>query len=118
MPAVCAPAALGPGPANGNDRCGLRGRVRIPISMAFSAGEQNMASLEEIDDRVAAAAFRRLVEHLRQRADAQNVDLMGLAGFCRTCIAAWLRPASAAHDRRAAADASRRALESGRAAAG
>src|SRR3546814_16810443 len=77
--------------------------------MAFSAGEQNMASLEEIDDRVAAAAFRRLVEHLRQRADAQNVDLMGLAGFCRNCLADWLRQARAATARTLYAEETRTA---------
>ncbi|MFT4255079.1 MAG: DUF1244 domain-containing protein [Caulobacter sp.] len=48
----------------------------------------------EIDDRLAAAAFRRLVEHLRLRTDAQNVDLMGLAGFCRNCLADWVHEAS------------------------
>jgi hypothetical protein len=36
-----------------------------------------------------AAAFRRLVEHLRQRDDVQNIDLMNLAGFCRNCLANW-----------------------------
>ena len=36
-----------------------------------------------------AAAFRRLLEHLRQRPDAQNIDLMNLAGFCRNCLANW-----------------------------
>jgi uncharacterized protein len=49
--------------------------------------------LEKIDDRVAAAAFRRLVVHLRQREDAANIDLMGLAGFCRNCLADWLAEA-------------------------
>ncbi|HVI98342.1 MAG TPA: DUF1244 domain-containing protein [Sphingomonas sp.] len=58
-----------------------------------------MARLEEIDDAVAAAAFRRLVAHLQHRSDAQNVDLMGLAGFCRNCLADWLQEASAATDR-------------------
>ncbi|MBI1682753.1 DUF1244 domain-containing protein [Caulobacter hibisci] len=48
----------------------------------------------EIDDQLAAAAFRRLVEHLRLRTDAQNVDLMGLAGFCRNCLADWVHEAS------------------------
>ncbi len=48
----------------------------------------------EIDDRLAAAAFHRLVEHLRLRTDAQNVDLMGLAGFCRNCLADWISEAS------------------------
>src|SRR5690242_6041225 len=53
-----------------------------------------MATLEEVNDAVAAKAFRRLVRHLRQRSDAQNVDLMGLAGFCRNCLGDWLAEAS------------------------
>ena len=52
-----------------------------------------MADLD-IDDAVAAAAFRRLVVHLRHRDDAQNVDLMGLAGFCRNCLSDWVQEAS------------------------
>jgi hypothetical protein len=56
-----------------------------------------------ISDAVAAAAFRRLVDHLQHRDDAQNVDLMGLAGFCRNCLADWVSEASAgAMDRDAA----------------
>ena len=38
-----------------------------------------------------AAAFRRLVSHLRERADVQNIDLMNLAGFCRNCLSRWYR---------------------------
>ena len=38
-----------------------------------------------------AAAFRRLVEHLRARGDVQNIDLMNLAGFCRNCLSRWYR---------------------------
>jgi len=49
---------------------------------------------QQIDDAAAAAAFRRLVAHLRHRTDAQNVDLMGMAGFCRNCLADWLSEAS------------------------
>ncbi|WP_341207150.1 DUF1244 domain-containing protein [uncultured Sphingomonas sp.] len=49
-----------------------------------------MDRLDTIDDAVAAAAFRRLVRHLRHRTDAQNVDLMGLAGFCRNCLSDWV----------------------------
>ena len=41
-----------------------------------------------------AAAFRRLVEHLRARADVQNIDLMNLAGFCRNCLSNWLKDAA------------------------
>ena len=53
-----------------------------------------MATIEELDDAVAAAAFRRLVTHLRHRSDVQNVDLMGLAGFCRNCLGEWIAEAS------------------------
>lgn len=41
-----------------------------------------------------AAAFRRLVEHLRERSDVQNIELMNLAGFCRNCLANWYREAA------------------------
>ncbi len=42
-----------------------------------------------------AAAFRRLVEHLRARTDVQNIDLMDLAGFCRNCLSRWYAEAAA-----------------------
>ncbi|WP_455270205.1 DUF1244 domain-containing protein [Rhizobium herbae] len=41
-----------------------------------------------------AAAFRRLVSHLRERSDVQNIDLMNLAGFCRNCLSNWYRDAA------------------------
>ncbi len=41
-----------------------------------------------------AAAYRRLVEHLRGRPDVQNIDLMNLAGFCRNCLANWFQDAA------------------------
>ncbi|GAB1583277.1 DUF1244 domain-containing protein [Phyllobacterium phragmitis] len=41
-----------------------------------------------------AAAFRTLVEHLRKRSDVQNIDLMNLAGFCRNCLANWMKDAA------------------------
>jgi hypothetical protein len=41
-----------------------------------------------------AAAFRRLVEHMRTRTDVQNIDLMNLAGFCRNCLANWYQEAA------------------------
>lgn len=41
-----------------------------------------------------AAAYRRLVEHLRTRTDVQNIDLMNLAGFCRNCLANWFQDAA------------------------
>ncbi len=48
---------------------------------------------KQLSDDVAAAAFRRLVAHLAHRTDAQNVDLMGLAGFCRNCLGDWVAEA-------------------------
>ena len=41
-----------------------------------------------------AAAFRRLAQHLRDRAEVQNIDLMNLAGFCRNCLSNWLKDAA------------------------
>lgn len=43
-----------------------------------------------------AAAFRRLIEHLRNRTDVQNIDMMNLAGFCRNCLSNWLEDAAKA----------------------
>jgi uncharacterized protein len=50
--------------------------------------------LDDIDDATAAKVYRRLIRHLRHRSDAQNVDLMGLAGFCRNCLGDWTAEAS------------------------
>jgi uncharacterized protein len=41
-----------------------------------------------------AAAFRRLVAHLRERTDLQNIDMMNLAGFCRNCLSNWMKDAA------------------------
>lgn len=53
-----------------------------------------------IDDKtrteLEAAAFRKLVDHLRGRTDVQNIDLMNLAGFCRNCLSNWYQEAAAA----------------------
>jgi len=43
-----------------------------------------------------AAAFRKLVQHFRERSDVQNIDLMNLAGFCRNCLSKWYRAAAEA----------------------
>jgi len=51
---------------------------------------------EAVRTEVEAAVFRRLVAHLRQRSDVQNIDLMILAGFCRNCLGDWYRDAAAA----------------------
>lgn len=54
-----------------------------------------MTQLDENQQRdFEAAAFRRLVEHLRGRTDVQNIDLMNLGGFCRNCLSNWYRDAA------------------------
>jgi hypothetical protein len=49
---------------------------------------------EKTQTELEAAAFRRLVQHLRERTDVQNLDLMNLAGFCRNCLSKWYRAAA------------------------
>ena len=55
-------------------------------------------SAADLDERtrteLEAAAFRRLVQHFRERTDVQNLDVMNLAGFCRNCLAKWYRAAA------------------------
>jgi hypothetical protein len=46
-------------------------------------------------DKIEAAVFRRLLRHLDERRDVQNIDLMNLAGFCRNCLAKWYVAAAA-----------------------
>jgi len=50
---------------------------------------------KETQTELEAAAFRKLVAHLRERTDVQNIDLMNLAGFCRNCLSRWYREGAA-----------------------
>ena len=50
---------------------------------------------EQTRTELEAAAFRRLVQHLRERTDVQNIDMMNLAGFCRNCLSRWYAEAAA-----------------------
>ena len=67
-----------------------------------------------IDDKtrteLEAAVFRRLVEHLRERTDVQNIDLMNLAGFCRNCLSNWLKEEADAKGVAISKDESREAI--------
>ncbi len=67
-----------------------------------------------IDDKtrteLEAAAFRRLVDHLRERTDVQNIDLMNLAGFCRNCLSNWLKDEADAKGMAMSKDESREAV--------
>ena len=49
---------------------------------------------EKTRTELEAAVYRRLVEHLRERTDVQNIDLMNLAGFCRNCLSNWMKEAA------------------------
>ena len=57
-----------------------------------------------------AAAFRRLLEHLRTRTDVQNIDMMNLAGFCRNCLSNWMKDAADAQGVAMSKDQSREAI--------
>jgi hypothetical protein len=57
-----------------------------------------------------AAAFRRLLEHLRTRTDVQNIDMMNLAGFCRNCLSNWMKEAADAKGVPMSKDQSREAI--------
>ena len=57
-----------------------------------------------------AAAFRRLLDHLRTRSDVQNIDMMNLAGFCRNCLSNWMKEAADAKGLPMSKDQSREAI--------
>jgi hypothetical protein len=57
-----------------------------------------------------AEVFRRLLEHLRQKTDVQNIDLMNLAGFCRNCLSNWMKEAADAKGVPLSKDESREAV--------
>lgn len=69
-----------------------------------------MAVDEKTRTELEAAAFRRLVSHLRGRTDVQNIDLMNLAGFCRNCLSNWLKDAADAAGQPMTKDESREAV--------
>lgn len=63
--------------------------------------------MSDITTELEAAAFRRLLDHLRRRTDVQNIDLMITAGFCRNCLADWYREAAAGRGMELDKDAAR-----------
>ena len=67
--------------------------------------------MTDIDEKtrteIEAGAYRRLVEHLRERTDVQNIDLMNLSGFCRNCLSRWYGEAAAEHGIEISKEASR-----------
>ena len=69
-----------------------------------------MALDDKTRTELEAAVFRRLVDHLRQRTDVQNIDLMNLAGFCRNCLSNWMKEEADKSGVALAKDASREAV--------
>ncbi len=62
---------------------------------------------EKTRTELEAAAFRRLVQHLRERTDVQNIDLMNMAGFCRNCLSNWMKDAADATNAKLTKDEAR-----------
>ena len=91
------------GPA-GADACARSSPIRRCMqirhygSSSDEDDERRSETTMQLDDAtrtaLEAAAFRRLVAHLRERTDVQNIDLMNLAGFCRNCLSNWYREAA------------------------
>ncbi|MBS0275892.1 MAG: DUF1244 domain-containing protein [Proteobacteria bacterium] len=71
------------------------GPATIQYTRALAAPNGATPMDEKTRTELEAAAFRRLVAHLRERSDVQNIDLMNLAGFCRNCLGDWYREAAA-----------------------
>jgi len=70
-------------------------------------GTTTMAIDDKTRTELEAAVFRRLVAHLRERTDVQNIELMNLAGFCRNCLSNWLKEAADAQGAAMSKDESR-----------
>jgi hypothetical protein len=69
-----------------------------------------MAMDDKTRTELEAAAFRRLLDHLRLRTDVQNIDMMNLAGFCRNCLSNWMKEAADAKGVPMTKDESREAI--------
>lgn len=80
------------------------------IAVLCNGGITTMAIDDKTRTELEAAVFRRLVAHLRERTDVQNIDLMNLAGFCRNCLSNWLKDAADAQGAAMTKDESREAV--------
>ena len=76
----------------------------------MNANDPGTAIDAKTQTELEAAVFRRLVSHLRNRTDVQNIDLMNLAGFCRNCLSNWLKDAADAQGVKLSKDESREAV--------
>jgi hypothetical protein len=77
------------------DAIEMMGPPALQFPRALKPATKGPAMDEKTRTELEAAAFRRLVAHLRARTDVQNIDMMNLAGFCRNCLGDWYREAAA-----------------------
>jgi predicted N-formylglutamate amidohydrolase len=77
------------------DAIEIMGPAAIQFTRPLTVATKGPAMDEKTRTELEAAAFRRLVAHLRARTDVQNIDMMNLAGFCRNCLGDWYREAAA-----------------------
>lgn len=68
-----------------------------PSKLDIQSQRWSICMEEKTQTQIEAQVFRRLLQHLDERKDVQNIDLMNLAGFCRNCLAKWYVAASEAH---------------------
>ena len=89
-------------------------RLVTGLARAYLEGSATEDLAMSVDDKtrteLEAAVFRRLVAHLRERTDVQNIDLMNLAGFCRNCLGNWMKDAADAQGVKLSKDESREAV--------
>jgi predicted N-formylglutamate amidohydrolase len=92
---VLAEPALSVSPGGRVEPCDAEA-IALAVSTRSRNGDGKMTDLDKtLTTELEAAAFRRLVEHFRNRTDVQNIDLMNLAGFCRNCLSNWYQEAAA-----------------------
>ncbi len=77
------------------DALAAMGPPALHFTRPLMAASGGLPMDEKTRTELEAAAFRRLVAHLRNRTDVQNIDMMNLAGFCRNCLGDWYREAAA-----------------------
>jgi hypothetical protein len=80
------------------------------VVISGSGTRAEIAMDEKTRTELEAAAFRRLLEHLRSRTDVQNIEMMNLAGFCRNCLSNWMKEAADAKGVALTKDESREAI--------
>jgi uncharacterized protein len=78
------------------------------LQQVYETTRQGLIVMDEATQtELEAAAFRRLLQHLRDRHDVQNIDMMNLAGFCRNCLSNWMQDAAKAKGLELTKDAAR-----------